>query len=148
MRALILALVSVLALAGPARADDEDVRRTLDQAGLLGYWADDCKLPASDENRWTTILPGRDGVVRSSETSGAWTSVYRVVEAEMLPNGDLFTKMIWEGDGLMHDIVYRLDGDRFRIWTSTKLPEGRRLVVEGVVTSSGVANSWSNRCPN
>jgi len=148
MRALILALVSVLVLAGPGRADDAEVLQTLERARLIGYWADDCKLPASEENRWTTILPGRDGVVRSSETSGSWTSVYRIVEAAILPNGDLAMKMVWEGDGMAHDIVYRIEGDRFRVWASTKLPAGRKLVVDGVVTSSGRPNAWSSRCPN
>lgn len=148
MRAAMLALAASLALAGAARADDAEVRRTLERAGLLGYWADNCQAPAGEDNRWTTILPGRDGVVRSTETSGSWSSVYRVVDAERLPNGDLFMKMIWEGDGMLHGIVYRLRGDRFRIWSSTKLPAGRKLVVDGVVTSNGRPNSWSNRCPD
>lgn len=147
MRALILALVSALALAGPAGADDADVK-TLRQARLIEYWADNCQFPASETNRWTTIQPGRDGVVRSSETSGAWTSVYRITQATILPNGDVAMKMIWEGDGPLHDIVYRMEKNRFRVWTSVKLPAGRKLVVAGVVTPSGRPNSWSNRCPD
>lgn len=147
MRAFLLsaAVLTAFAAAPSAAFDNASTARAVRSAGLMGRWAWECDYNASETNHWVTVAVGRDGVVATTETSGEWSSVYRLSSARRLANGDLVTRSTWDGDGRVHDITYRFRNGRQAIWSSVKLPD-RVLVRNGVITGNGQPSRWYERC--
>jgi len=147
MRPLLLALAVAAAAVGPAAeaADNAAIARVVRQAGLMGRWSGDCRRAVSPGNPWITVAVGKDGRVTTAENNGQYNSVYRLSAARILRNGDLATRSTWDGDGIEHEIVYRFRGGRQQVWSSVKV-NGRKLVVDGVITGNGMPSRWWTRC--
>ena len=146
---LTLAVSAALAcaLTAPARADDAKVRETLEKAGLIGVWAQDCSKPASVDNGYETIAVGADGAVMSRyDTGTSETSDYRFLDARTNKRGDVITLERWLETGALNDAIYRIEGDRQTTWENLDEETEKVLVADGKFTSSGQTNPWYYRC--
>ncbi|MBX7248695.1 MAG: hypothetical protein K1X35_06520 [Caulobacteraceae bacterium] len=145
LAACVAALVATPADAAPNRAK---IRRVIEQAGLMGWSAQDCSRPAGSGNAWEQFSVDEDGYVLDIDYEGTDGEPFYVVDARRLSNGDLRMKLevnLGEPD---LTVTYRLEGGRHMTWTS-RTAEGTLLIDESrwVNSEEAGASVWYTRCP-
>jgi hypothetical protein len=151
-----------LAAAAPAsaveKADNAQVGRVLERAGLVGVWGTDCDNPASTE--WETIAADERGVFQSIEGDDDAISTYDIVSARRLNSRDIRMDMVYVNDAPSDaegeetgdrysriTVVYRIEGDRQMTWSSVAA-NGDKLITAGVFADGEQRSEWYHRCPN
>jgi hypothetical protein len=165
MRTAFYAAVAAFALAAAApasaveKADNAQVGRVLERAGLVGVWGTDCDNAGSTE--WETIAADDRGVFQSIEGSDDAISTYDIVSARRLNSRDIRMDMVYVNDepsdaeGEDPDsgaysritVVYRIEGDKQMTWSSVAA-NGDKLITSGVFAGGEQRSEWYHRCPN
>jgi hypothetical protein len=141
------ACVALLTLASPSRS--QSGANALQELGLLGTWASDCRQAASPMNNHATYSSTSSGGIQLRYQSGAdyEDSIYDVLDARQVAADKVSMRQVLIGnDRVTLDIVLLKETDRIRIWSSA-FPDGTTLVEEGVMTAfTGRETRWMTRC--
>ncbi len=153
MRLALATTIATLACLAPATAPRaQSPANMLAELGVLGRWAANCSRPPGDNNPHVIFERGQT-------TSGAH---YRVVfgpnnsttrsvdNVRVLGEGTIamrFTTMTGESTGLAFDITMLKEPTRYKVIGSVG-SDGKVYIKNGIVTSSGAANPWQNKCPD
>jgi hypothetical protein len=120
------ALLAVLLMtAAPCLADESPVPGTLKQFGLLGTWAIE------------TLSYARGGPYRDI--------VYEIRTAAPVAEARLALHVLGLPGRYAVDLVLLKEGDTVRVWSS-HTPDGRMLVIDGVITGNGRPSPRFTRC--
>jgi hypothetical protein len=140
---LAVAAMSLGLLAAPAAADS--ARDVLEQHGLLGAFAVDCRRPVSPQNHYTYFRALRDGRVQIDLMVGPQQRQYAYVidRAEARGPNELAISMV--NPTLRLDLVYRVENGRLRTMQSVR-EDGRVIVSGGVLAANQQPTPWLNRC--
>jgi hypothetical protein len=142
------ALLAVLLMtAGPCLADESPVPGTLKQFGLLGTWAIECALPASPENEYSIYAVSPSGGATLSYARGGpyRDIVYEIRTAAPVAEARLALHVVGSPGRYAVDLVLLKEGDTVRVWSS-HTPDGRMLVIDGVITGNGRPSPRFTRC--
>ena len=143
-RALLAVLLTTVA---PCLADESPVPGTLKQFGLLGTWAIECALPASSENEYSIYAVSPSGGATLSYARGGpyRDIVYEIQTATLAASGRLALRVLGLPGRYTVDLVLLKEGDTVRVWSS-HTPDGRMLVIDGVITGNGRPSPRFTRC--
>lgn len=154
-RVTSFALAAALAAAAvqPAQAaapvNKAKVRKVLQDAGLIGFWAVDCAKAPSSDNPWETLTVDPEGYVMDGDYEGTDGEEAYIVEARRLDAHHVwFRYEVTLGEPEL-TLVYEIRGERHRTWSSQD-PHGEYLIKSGVWQTDeepGQAQ-WYHRCPN
>jgi len=142
------ALLAVLLMtAAPCLADESPVPGTLKQFGLLGTWAIECALPASPENEYSIYAVSPSGGATLSYARGGpyRDIVYEIRTAAPVAEARLALHVLGLPGRYVVDLVLLKEGDTVRVWSS-HTPDGRMLVIDGVITGNGRPSPRFTRC--
>lgn len=144
-----LLLVLALVLATPAAANAETVGQTLRQFGLLGTWADDCSLPAADNNFHTVYAALPNGTVQRTyyNAPGKIYNQYVLQRVNRISSDQIVYQQ--KGSAGRIDVVLMKAGNRYHVLSSQN-ENGKIYVKEGKFTentsSPGVESPWQTKC--
>jgi hypothetical protein len=141
-------LLAVLLLtAAPGVADESPVPGTLQKFGVLGTWAIDCGQPASPENEYSIYAVSPSGEATLAYARGApyRDIVYQVRTAAPMGDARLALRVLGLPGRFSVDLVLVKEGDTIRVWSS-HTPDGRMLVMDGVITGNGKQSPRFKRC--
>ena len=140
-------LVVLLLAAAPCFADDSPVPGALKEFGLLGTWAIDCAQPASPENEYSVYAVSSSGEPTLTYARGEpyRDIVYEIRTAVRVAATRLALQVLRVPDGLSVDLVLLKESDTVRVWSS-HTPDGRMLVIDGVITGNGKQSPRFKRC--
>jgi hypothetical protein len=140
-------LAVLLMMAAPCLADESPVPGTLKQFGLLGTWAIECALPASPENEYSIYAVSPSGGATLSYARGGpyRDIVYEIRTATPVAEARLALHVLGLPGRYAVDLVLLKEGDTVRVWSS-HTPDGRMLVIDGVITGNGRPSPRFTRC--
>ena len=133
----------------PVLAHAQSTSSAIEEFGLLGTWAGECRESASPTNNHATYASTSSGGVqlRYQAGEGYEDSIYDIVEAKRLDADRLSIRQVLIGnESVTLEIVVLKQNDHIRIWSSV-FPDGTSLVEDGVLQSSvGRETRWMARC--
>ena len=142
------ALAALLLLAATrCFADDAPVAGILQQFGLLGTWAIDCARPASPDNEYSIYRVSASGEATLAYARGEpyRDIAYAIRTAQLVTEQRLSLQVLRLPEKIPVDLVLRKDGDAVQVWSS-HTPNGRMLVIDGVITGNGAPSPRFERC--
>jgi hypothetical protein len=138
-------LISLL----PSLAQAQSTASAIQEFGLIGTWAGECREAAGPANNHATYAAAPSGAVqlRYQAGEGYEDSIYDIVEAKLVAPDRLSMRQVLAGnDKVTLDIVLMKENGRIRIWSSA-FPDGTPLVEDGVLTTAtGRETRWMARC--
>lgn len=145
---LMIALLVAGGTAAPAMAAPSmaKVRKVIEQAGLMGWSAQDCSRPAGADNAWEQFYVDEEGYVIDADYVGTDGYPMYVVDARRRSNGDVWMRLEVNLDEPEMDMTYRFDGQRHRTWTLRTAP-GTTVVRAGRWVRETGQSQWYTRCP-
>lgn len=153
MRLAFVVTVAALTCFAPTFAPHaQSPANMLAELGVLGRWAADCSRPPGGNNphtifeRGSTASGGQYRVLFDASTS----TTRSVDNVRVLGEGTIamrFTTMTGASTGLAFDITMLKEPTRYKVIGSVG-SDGRVYIKDGIVTGSGAANLWQNRCPD
>ena len=145
---LLAALLAAALLVGPAAAQAPTPLQAAREAGMMGYWAQDCARPPSPENWWKRIeAEGATGVRSVDDPGNGDTNVTRFTQARRIDGRDTAVRLLYEYDNGLLDVIYRVENDVFFTWWSKEVATGEVYVVDGVLLADKEPIMRLNRCP-
>ena len=149
-RGLLLLLALVLAM--PATASAETVAETLQQFGLLGTWADDCRQPPANNNVHTVYEPLANGNVKRTyyNAPGKIYNQYELQRVNRVSAAQLFYSQ--KGSAGRIDVVLTVTGNRYHVLSSQNqngkvyVRDGRFTEFAGDGSSAGKESPWQTKC--
>ena len=141
------ALAALLLAAAPALADESPVPGALQQFGLLGTWAIDCARAAGpgDEYSIYAVSPSGEATLTYTRGEAFRDIVYAIRTAERVDDDRLELHVLHLPERIQVNLVLRKEGDSVRVWSS-HTPDGRMLVIDGVITGNGKDSPRFKRC--
>jgi hypothetical protein len=142
-----VALAALLLTAEPVLADEGPVPSALRQFGLLGNWAIDCKHAASADNEYSIYAVSAAGEATLSYSRGEpyRDIVYVIRAAERVAPDRLSLQVLHMPERVPVDLVLLKEAGAIRVWSS-HTPDGRMLVMGGVITGNGKDSPRFKRC--
>jgi len=149
-----LLLVLALILGTPATASAETVAQIVRQFGLLGTWADDCSLPAANNNFHTVYAALPNGHVQRTyyNAPGKIYNQYVLQRVNRVSADQLFYSQ--KGSAGRIDVVLIVTGNRYHVLSSQN-QNGKVYVRDGKFTehagdgkSAGKESPWQTKCRN
>ena len=142
-----VALAALLLAAAPVLADESSVPSTLRQFGLLGTWAIDCGHAASADDEYSIYAVSASGEATLSYSRGEpyRDIVYLIRTAEQLAPDRLSLQVLHMPERVPVDLVLLKETGSLRVWSS-HTPDGRMLVMGGVITGNGKQSPRFKRC--
>jgi hypothetical protein len=141
----IIVAAAILLIALEVPAQQQAVWEVMQRYGLIGTFARDCATPVGKQNPYAVYTVVNANLVRydllTSSTERA--SVGVLDTATELSRNEL--GISYAGQRGRIDIVYRIDANRFRLWTSTR-QDGEKLVINGRYMPENVETPWLTRC--
>lgn len=147
MRKVLLCVIAFLSLPCAAGAQSAAVR-AVQNFGLMGTWAGECKDEASPVNNHATYAVTPDGLqLKNAFGDGYDDSIYEIVDARSTGPDKLSLRLVLASDEqIVLDVVLMKENGRIRIWSSNT-GDGKSLVKEGVIAAPvNRETRWSNRC--
>ena len=140
-------LVVLLTTAAPCLAAESPVPTALKQFGLLGTWAINCAEPASSTNEYSiyAVSPSGEATLAYGRGEPYRNIVYRILTAQPMGESRLALHVLGLPGGIAVDLVLRKEDDAIRVWSS-HTPDGRMLVIDGVITGNGRQSPRFERC--
>lgn len=140
-------LAVLLTTAAPCSADESPVPGALKQFGLLGTWAIDCAQPASPTNEYSiyAVSPSGEATLAYARGEPYRDIVYQIRTAAPVGESRLALHVLGLPGRISVDLVLRKEGDAIRVWSS-HTPDGRMLVIDGVITGNGKQSPRFQRC--
>jgi hypothetical protein len=134
----------------PCLAHAQSAASAIQDFGLIGTWAGECKEGPSPTNNHATYAgtPSGGAQLRYESGQGYEDSIYDITEAKLIAPDRLSMRQVLAGNSQVTlDIVLLREKDRIRIWSSV-FPDGTSLVEDGVLSSFvGRETRWLARCP-
>lgn len=146
LAAALLAFAAVPAQAAPV--NKAKVRKVIEAAGLMGYWAVDCSKAPGPDNPWETFTVDPEGYVLDGDYEGTDGETAYVVEARKLNDHQVwFRYEVTLGEPEL-ELVYEIQGDRHRTWSS-RASDGSWLIRRGVweTDADPGQSQWYRKCP-
>jgi hypothetical protein len=144
----LLAFAAPLALAAAVRA--QTPANMLAEVGMLGRWANDCSRPPGGNNPHTIfeLSAGGSGAQYRVLFDGNTSTTRSVDNVRVLGTDTIamrFTTLTGASTGLAFDITMLKEPNRYKVIGSVG-SDGKVYIKDGIVTGSGVANPWQNKC--
>ena len=147
MRKVLLCAISLL-LTGVASAQSPAAVRAVQNFGLMGTWAGECKDEPSPANNHATYAVTPEGLqLKNAFGEGYDDSIYEIVDARSTGADKLSLRLVLASDEqIVLDVVLMKENGRIRIWSSNT-GDGKSLVKEGVIAAPvNRETRWSSRC--
>ena len=146
-RASSLLFALSIAIAFPA-AGASSLEGTLRDFGLLGTWAPDCAEPPSPLHPHATysVEPSGQASVIYEPGPRAPRSAYAILSAERSAEDKLLLREDWLRDHSRLEVTLRKFRGKLKVWLSRDA-DGKLLVKDGVVITTGYVSPWMTRCP-
>jgi hypothetical protein len=140
-----LAGLLVVLLNGAAHAASP-AALALEEFGFLGVWSVHCDRPASPGNIARTAYLSASGEPGFTESLGPdlAENVYRILDAKIVAKAEIVLDIELNGQ-IRQKLTMTRDGDRIRTLTN-QLPDGRTVVKEGTIVTTGTKTPWLNLC--
>lgn len=140
-------LAALLVAATPAFADESLVSGALKQFGLLGTWAIDCAHAAGPADEYSIYAISPAGEATLTYTRGQFYRdvVYAISTAERVAENRLGLRVLRMPERIAVEMVLLKEGNSVRVWSS-HTPDGRMLVIDGVITGNGKDSPRFKRC--
>jgi len=138
-------IAAILLTALEASGQPQTVQEVMQKYGVIGTFASNCTSPISNQNpRAVYSVVDANRVQYELLTGAAERASVGVLDAavEISPN---VLGVSYLGQRGRINIVYRIEGNRLRLWTSSR-EDGRRLVVDGRYWPEDVETPWLTRC--
>jgi hypothetical protein len=148
MRKALFCAIALMFLPISAPAQSPAAVRVMQNFGLMGTWAGECKDEPSPVNNHATYAATPDGLrLKNSFGEGYEDSIYEIVDARAQGSDKLSIRLVLTTDDqIVIDVVLMKEKDRIRIWSSTT-GEGKSLVKEGVIAAPvNRETRWSSHC--
>lgn len=118
---------------------------TLDAFGFFGTWSLHCDRPAGPANIQRRAYISASGEAGFSESLGPdiAENTYRVLAASV--SGRIVVLDIELNGMIRQKLTMQRDGARIRT-LANELPDGRTLVRDGTIVTTGGKTPWLNRC--
>jgi hypothetical protein len=150
MRPLIALLVLAVPLAPAAAARAQTPANMLAELGMLGTWAADCSRPPGGNNPHTIFERSAGGSSAQYRVLfDANNSTTRSIDNVRVHDTDTiamrFTTLTGASTGLAFDITMLKEPNRYKVIGSIG-SDGKVYIKDGIVTGSGAANPWQNKC--
>jgi hypothetical protein len=145
--AAVSTLVCLAALSAPRAQSPANM---LAELGVLGRWAADCGRPPGRGNPHTIFERGQtaSGAQYRVLFDASNSTTRSVDNVRVLGEGTIalrFTTMTGASTGLAFDITMLKEPARYKVIGSVG-SDGKVYIKDGIVTGSGAANPWQNRC--
>jgi hypothetical protein len=140
-------LAALTLTAAPCFADENPVPGALQQFGLLGTWAIDCARPASPANEYSIYAVSASGGATLTYARGEpyRDIVYTIRTAAPVADDRMALQVLRLPEKFSVDLVLRKKGDTVQVWSSHG-PDGRMLVIDGVIAGNGSESPRFKRC--
>jgi tetratricopeptide (TPR) repeat protein len=145
--ALRLYLASVVGLIlsgsqiGSVRASDAD---TLKQAGLIGEWAVECRLPVGVTNPHSSFYVDGNGRAHIVSDNGVNKLKSEITEARAIATGRIGYKIATQG--ITYEVVLEKHEERYRGLSSIG-NDGKTYVRNGLLLNLNWGMPWFEKCP-
>ena len=134
----------------PVFANAQPVQSALQEFGLLGTWAAECKEAPGPGNTHATYLVTAAGASQLSNAFGEGydESVYDISEAKSLgPNRLSLREVMVSDKNVVLDIVLVKENGKVRVWSSVHT-DGTAFVKDGMISAPvNRETRWVSRCP-
>lgn len=153
MRHRAVFAAAVLACLAPVPASfAQSPANMLAELGILGRWAANCARPPAGNNPHVIFERGQtpSGAQYRVVFSAGNSTARSVDNVRVLGEGTIamrFTTMTGESSGLAFDVTMLKEPTRYKVIGSVG-SDGKIYIKDGIVTSSGAANPWQNKCPD
>jgi len=146
-KACQLILMASVAIAAPAAAEPS-LETTLQEFGLLGTWAPDCREAPSPLHPHALYATEPSGQASMTYEPGphAPRSVYTILSAERIADDKLLLREEWRHDHSRLEVTLRRFRGKVKVWLSRD-SDGKTLVQDGTVLATGYVSPWMMRCP-
>jgi hypothetical protein len=151
MRLTFTVAVAALACFVPVFAPQaQSPANMLAELGVLGRWAANCDRPPGGGNPHTIFERGQtvSGAQYRVLFDASNATTRSVDNVRVLGEGTIamrFTTMTGASTGLAFDITMLKEPTRYKVIGSVG-SDGKVYIKDGIVTGSGAANPWQNRC--
>ena len=125
-------------------AQAQSVDKAMRDFGMLGTWAYDCKLPASNSNSHSTIVASPGRVTQTYDYGSGSKNVY-VIQHAVIRGDKISTRELFLGNKSMMDVVTLKKDGRIRVWSS-QVTGGKVLVTDGFIPGANRETKWLMRC--
>jgi hypothetical protein len=117
--------------------------------GLLGIWADDCRLGPSPSNQYASFSVTSRGILQLHNDFGPdyGNMLYRIVDAKRIGRFRIsLRQLLTTDDQVALDIVMLKSNDKIRVWSS-RGTDGTEYVQNGMIpAASNRETEWMERC--
>ena len=141
------AVATLLLGATPCVADESPVPGVLQQFALSGTWAIDCARPESPANEYSIYAVSSTGDATLTYARGEpYRDVtYAIRTARLVAEQRLALQVLRLPEKIPVELVLRKDGDSIQVWSS-HTPDGRMLVIDGVIIGNGAPSPRFKHC--
>jgi hypothetical protein len=123
--------------------------RAIEEFGLFGIWADDCKLVASSSNLYASFSVTSGGIIYLHNDFGPayGDMLYRIVDAKRIGQFRIsLRQLLTTDDEVALDNVILKSNDRIRVWSS-RGADGSEYVQDGLIPAANDRETgWMERC--
>jgi hypothetical protein len=116
--------------------------------GLLGIWADDCRLSPSPSNQHASFSVTSRGIIQLHNDFGPdyGDMLYRIVDAKRVGRFRIsLRQLLTTDDQVALDMVILKSNDRIRVWSS-RGAEGSEYVQDGLIPAAdNRETAWMER---
>ena len=151
-RFVIAALFGSALLFRDAATLAESPADALAQVGLLGRWSHDCSRPVMGINPYVVIerVAGGTGAQYRHDFGSAGSVLMAVDNVRVLAPATFAMRvstLAGDKDPMSHELVIRIEGDRYRTMSSVGT-DGKVRIRDGILVASGNPSPWNYRCGN
>jgi len=122
---------------------------TIKEFGLLGIWADDCRLGPSPSNQFANFSVSPRGIIELHNDFGPdyGDMLYRIVDAKRIGRFRIsLRQLLMTDDQVALDIVMLKSNERIRI-LSSRGADGTKYVQGGTIPAANNRETlWMERC--
>jgi hypothetical protein len=121
----------------------------VEEFGLFGIWADDCRLAPSPSNQYASFSVTSGGIIQLHNDFGPdyGDMLYRIVNAKRIGQFRIsLRQLLTTDDQIALDNVLLKSYDRIRVWSS-RGADGSEYVQDGLIPSANDRETgWMARC--
>jgi hypothetical protein len=127
----------------------QSATNTIEEFGLFGIWADDCRSGPSPSNQYASFSVTLRGIIQLHNDFGPdyGDMLYRIVGATRIGKFRIsLRQLLITDDQVALDIVMLKSGDRIRVWSS-RGADGSEYVQDGLIpAANNRETTWMERC--
>src|SRR5271170_3181702 len=121
----------------------------VEEFGLLGIWADDCRSGAGPSNQYASFSVTSRRIIQLHNDFGPdyGDMLYRIVDAKRISQFRIsLRQLLTTDDQVALDVVLLKSNDRIRVWSS-RGADGSEYVQDGLIPAANNRETgWMERC--